>query len=303
MATAAAESSAEATAAAVLAAPTVPQAPNATVAVGSQPPAGAIVPGGYPQQQQGQPQHQQLAVAGAQQGVQPVAGVAGFQQPGAQGFSAGSYGGYQQPGVYGQPGGYPGQQYPGAPGAPGMPGAPGAPGQPQMEMVPQFTFRTLVRSFTEVAATIQGCALLMMMGKNWTQEMGSNEEQPLRRFGVFLKNTFVSMIPFVGSIGKRRDLEAAWAREANLPPARPTPWWVLFGFAYFAVAFLQQWREYRRILAAKAVAVLQAEGDAEGDAAGGGTRNEANKKSVVGFYMQKQRELHQQRTEARASGT
>eukprot|EP00929_Paragymnodinium_shiwhaense_P031440 TRINITY_DN17608_c0_g1_i5.p1 TRINITY_DN17608_c0_g1~~TRINITY_DN17608_c0_g1_i5.p1 ORF type:complete len:230 (-),score=43.39 TRINITY_DN17608_c0_g1_i5:276-965(-) len=171
-----------------------------------------------------------------------AAAPAVMQQPMAQAYGGQMVGGYGSPGGYpgqmmggygGQPmmGGYPGQMQPGM-----QPGQPGMPGQPGVELAPQFNFRTIIRCLMEVAAIVQGFSLVGAMGSSWLKEMGSNEEQPLRRFAVWIygsvKGLVTSVVPFVGSRTQRVSLENAWATETAQPRA-PTPWWVVLGFGYF----------------------------------------------------------------------
>merc|ERR1719253_1530537 len=100
-------------------------------------------------------------------------------------------------GMYGGGGGMYGQQ--------GMMqhSQPGMPGQQPQDMAPQFNFRTTIRFVMELAAIIQGCSLIGMMAGGWAQEMGSNEEQPLRKFGLWvggaLKGMIGSLLPFLGT--------------------------------------------------------------------------------------------------------
>ncbi|CAJ1364616.1 unnamed protein product [Effrenium voratum] len=209
----------------------------------------------------------------------------------AVGYQAQNYMPMGQPG-YGQ-GGYPGQAgYPGQYGQPGYGQGPGYPGQPGQQMQPQdmrpqLNFRTVVRCFMEIAAIIQGFSLILMMGSGWVQEMGSNEEQPLRRFAVWLgssvRGAVSSVVPLAAFKRKHRSLEEIW--DTQPAPSRPTRWWVVLGCAYFAASFLQEWSAYRR---AKAAAPQKV---AEGDAAGG--RSSGN---LLDFYLQKQQEMHRQKT-------
>merc|ERR1740121_1723021 len=104
----------------------------------------------------------------------------------------GGYGGSMMGGGYGGYGGYGGGMaggmagQPGVPGQPGMPGQPGQPGVPQQpEMVPQLNAQTVVKFIMEVMAIFQGLAMVMMTAKGMATEMGSNEEQPLRKFAVW----------------------------------------------------------------------------------------------------------------------
>lgn len=127
----------------------------------------------------------------------------------------------------------------------GQAGQPGQPMQPQ-DLRPQLNFRTVVRCFMELAAIIQGFSLILMMGNGWLQEMGSNEEQPLRRFAVWLASSLraamASLLP-LGIFRRRPSLEDLWAE----PPARsPVRWWVVLGVAYLTASFLQEWNAYRR---------------------------------------------------------
>ncbi|CAE8726408.1 unnamed protein product, partial [Polarella glacialis] len=145
-----------------------------------QPPGAVAMPPTYSTQpvQQVQPGYApQQGYAGQQQGMMGQQGYMG-QQMGQQGYM-----GQQQ---FGQQGGYPGQ--------PGQPGYPGQPGQEMTgQLHPQFNFRTVIRFVMEIAAIIQGCSLIGMMAGNWSQEMGSNEEQPLRRFGVWVASSVKGM--------------------------------------------------------------------------------------------------------------
>jgi len=170
-------------------------------------------------------------------------------------------------------------------------------------MQPQFNFRTTVRCFMEIAAIIQGFSLILMMGNGWVQEMGSNEEQPLRRFAVWigssLRGIFSSLLPFLAK-RKNRSMEEIWDMETT--PKLPTRWWVVLGWIYFAASFLQEWNAYQRArnrpVSPSTSAILQrptgpkavaAEGDAAGGAAGGKGSN------IVDFYLQKQQEMYRQK--------
>eukprot|EP00927_Polykrikos_kofoidii_P048931 TRINITY_DN43099_c0_g1_i1.p1 TRINITY_DN43099_c0_g1~~TRINITY_DN43099_c0_g1_i1.p1 ORF type:complete len:359 (+),score=65.26 TRINITY_DN43099_c0_g1_i1:91-1077(+) len=234
--------------------------------------------------------------------------------PSQMGGFAGQMGGYGQAGGYpGQMGGYPGQQ--------GHPGQFGQPGGPPGEMEAQFNFATAIRGIMEFVAIIQGCSLIGTMAGGWAKEIGSNEEQPLRRFGVWvvglLRGVVTSLLPFLRSRRRQAGLEDAWASGAAPPP--PTRWWVWLGSIYFAASFLQELNAYRRISAAivqqaggKESALAGAAGvgatasrgkaarsNAEGDAAGGravaSDGNSSGLGNMVDFYMQKQREMYQQR--------
>jgi len=164
------------------------------------------------------------------------------------------------PGQFGYMGqqGYSGQQgYMGQPGLPGqqlahngMPGQNGPIG-PQ-DLAPQFNFQTIIRFIMEMTAIIQGCSLIGTMAGGWAREMGSNEEQPVRKVAVWIGSTIRSsigsMLPFLGKRRQRLDLESAWAMESK-PPVRPTRWWVVIGSIYFSAAILSEFNAYRRIRA------------------------------------------------------
>lgn len=208
-----------------------------------------------------------------------------------------SYGGYgQMPGYGGyQPGGYgqPGMMQPGMPGM--MPGQPGQPGMPPMnpqDLRPQLNFRTVVRCFMEIAAIIQGFSLILMMGNGWLQEMGSNEEQPLRRFAVWLggslRSALSAVVPVKAFRRRHKSLEEIW--DTKPQASRPMRWWVILGLAYFAAAFLQEWNAYRRTRQQMGSAG-QKSGLPGPDSTG--SRSASN---VFDFYMQKQKELHRQKT-------
>eukprot|EP00930_Biecheleria_cincta_P007114 TRINITY_DN10825_c0_g1_i1.p1 TRINITY_DN10825_c0_g1~~TRINITY_DN10825_c0_g1_i1.p1 ORF type:complete len:282 (-),score=43.50 TRINITY_DN10825_c0_g1_i1:101-946(-) len=180
---------------------------------------------------------------------------------------------------------------------------------PQGELQPQFNFRTVIRCIMELAGIIQGCSLIGMMAGGWAQEMGSNEEQPLRRFAVWVgssvRSIFSWVLPFVASRRRRRELESIWAVE-TYTPQRPWRWWVVLGWSYFAASFVHELSAYRRAKARpvekRSVMVasarpVQAEGDAAGGTAAGRGGSNSN---LVDFYFQKQQELHRQKTGATA---
>lgn len=263
-----------------------------------------------------------------------------MQQPGMYGqtgmygqqgmYGQGMYGQGQQ-GMYGQQG-MMGQSMYGQQGTMGQPGMqPGQPGCPDQNMTPQFNFRTAVRFMTELAALIQGASLIGLMVGGMAQEWGSNEEQPIRRFGVWVassvKGVITSILPFleptrrpIGSLEEQWDL-------AKRKPSRPRRWWVLLGTAYFVLSLWAEWRTYKRILAlpvgdasAAPAPPSQAAGKSgtagsprgaasassprarsgaaatEGDAAAG-KGNGSLSPNLVDYYMQKQQEMHKQRVQ------
>merc|ERR1712176_1349641 len=78
----------------------------------------------------------------------------------------------------------------------------------------------------------------------------SNEEQPMRRFGVWIaktiKNAVSSVVPSVAGRKQRQALESVWATETYAPP-RPIRWWVVLGTVYFVASLLQEWSTYRKL--------------------------------------------------------
>merc|ERR1719433_904337 len=105
-------------------------------------------------------------------------------------------------------------------------------------------------------AVIQGGALTAMTIQGMAQEMGSNEEQPMRKFVVWIGGTIRgaigALLPFLSGRGRRqqRTLEDVWAAETQLPPRRGMPWWGYLGIIYFVGSLLQEVTAYRRIRAA-----------------------------------------------------
>jgi len=230
-------------------------------------------------------------------------------------------------GYAGQMNGYMAQPgYPGHPGQPGQPDFPGQQGMPQ-DMVPQLNFRTIIRFVMELAAMIQGCALIAMMASGLSQQVSSEEEQPLRKFGLWVKGAITGLVsrslPFWGAHRRRKALEGAWAIQTSSPP-QPARWWVWIGTSYFVATLLQELMTYRRIMrspvAPPSAPLASAPGpcssvqqgaysalpppvgqtlpktQAEGDAAGGKVTTSNPNSNMVEFYMQKQREMHLQRT-------
>lgn len=141
--------------------------------------------------------------------------------------------------------------------------------------------------------------------------MGSNEEQPLRRFAVWIgssvRSMFSWMLPFVASRRRRRELESIWAVE-TYTPQRPWRWWVVLGWSYFAASFAHELNAYRRAkespvqnpsVTMAPARPVQAEGDAAGGTAAGRGGSNSN---LVDFYFQKQQELHRQKTGATTLG-
>lgn len=239
---------------------------------------------------------------GCSQGAYPIQHSSFVGQPGMNPSYMGQ--GYGQQG-YGQ----------GAMGQPGMMGQAGMMGQPGMmgpqqgqEMAPQFNFRTIIRFMMEMIAIIQGCSLIATMGHGWIVENSSNEEQPMRKMGLWIGRTAYSavstLLPFLTKQNKRVALEDVWAAEARTPP-KPTRWWVVLGTGYFIFAFIQEYNAYRRILsrpisdvAAGYGTETQRELHAEGDAAGGNGLSNNPGKDMLDLYMMKQREMHKNKLSA-----
>lgn len=124
-------------------------------------------------------------------------------------------------------------------------------------MVPQLNFSTVIKFVMELSFIFQGASMVYMMSKN----IGSNEDQPLRKIASFVMGKakdvvsgMVSMVPFVGSrkqvaVGKHSTFDGIWAAETRAPP-RPGPrWWVWLGATYFLVSLWQEYNAYKRILA------------------------------------------------------
>merc|ERR1719253_1524815 len=105
--------------------------------------------------------------------------------------------------------------------------------------------------------------MIGMMAKN----MGSNEDQPLRKIASWIwdktksaGSSAVSMVPFSGSSSSSDSkmptsllnsgtLDSAWVTANALPPKPGIRFWVWIGVTYFMVSLYQEHKAYRRILA------------------------------------------------------
>merc|ERR1719463_1023423 len=104
------------------------------------------------------------------------------------------------------------------------------PGQPQM--VPQFNMRTAIRFLMEMAAVVQGTAMLGPMVQGWMKDQsigpeGQTEENPLKKIGAsifgFLKSTLLAMTPSFIQQRRLRNKQqsamiAAWAEVTASAP-------------------------------------------------------------------------------------
>jgi len=167
------------------------------------------------------------------------------------------------------------------------------PGQPPM-MVPQFSFRTMLRFVTELVAVIQGVAMIMSMITGWLKQQGG-EPGPIRKLFLAVRDRVVRLL-FGSSWQPKTTLDSAWASASQRPSLS---WTQRVVGLYLAYAIFLEVKNYWHAVKKEQCTPFQAF-DGVRDIAESGLRQPTQQSdnptsNLLEFYVSKQRELYQQK--------
>lgn len=168
-------------------------------------------------------------------------------------------------------------------------------GQPPNVMVPQFSFRTLLRFVTELVAVIQGVAMIMAMVTGWLKDQQTGEPGPLGKFFTAVRKRVMQFIFGASwSSSPAKSMDSAWAAASQRPNLSWTQRVIGLYLAYAVILELKNYWQTIKHQPTGQFPVSAPNGprpgmppSAQDDGAPGG--------NLLEFYVNKQRELYQKR--------
>eukprot|EP00397_Hematodinium_sp_SG-2012_P057948 GEMP01072907.1.p1 GENE.GEMP01072907.1~~GEMP01072907.1.p1 ORF type:complete len:225 (+),score=52.46 GEMP01072907.1:163-837(+) len=185
-----------------------------------------------------------------------------------------------------------------------MQGQPQPNGQPNETMVPQFSFRTMLRFVTEMVAVIQGVAMIMAMVTGWLKDQQTGEPGPVGKFFAAVKKRLWRLI--FGASSSNATLapfDRAWASAPQRPPLS---WTQRIIGLYLAYAIILEVKNYWQAVKNERMVRIRQPTDRPAQNApnvmvtpppprADGNRSEPAANNLLEFYVNKQRELYQQK--------